>query len=340
VVTGAVSASDADGDLLRYSGSQTTNKGTVVVAPDGSFTYTPTAAARHAAARTTATPADQTDGFVVSVSDGHGGALDVPVTVIVSKASVSFSFVYGVGSQLWSTAARTALQAAAARIAARIIVDRPVTLVYDVAGTNSASAMWLAMGSSPLSSSDPGGHGTVVQTKVLTGIDINGAASDGQLTLNFGHPWAFSDPVGISQYDLQSVALRELVQTLGVTSGLGSPSSIDRTWSTFDLYLATADGTSPIGSDSIWNSNYTSNLTGSNGGLFFSGPRAVAAYGGLVPLYTPNVWSSDTSLMLDPSRAPTDTSCLMTPLTSYGPGVRVLSPVEVGILTDLGYTLD
>ena len=49
VVTGSVTATDPDGDALVYTGSTSTAKGSVTVNADGSFTYTPTAAARHAA---------------------------------------------------------------------------------------------------------------------------------------------------------------------------------------------------------------------------------------------------------------------------------------------------
>ena len=37
---------------------------------------------------------------------------------------------------------------------------------------------------------------------------------------------------------------------------------------------------------------YVANLTGGNGGLFFGGPNAVAAFGGPVPLFTPAVWAT------------------------------------------------
>jgi VCBS repeat-containing protein len=89
VVTGKISASDANNDTLSYSvSSPTTAKGTVSVAADGSFTYTPTDQARDSAAASTATSVDKTDSFVVTVSDGYGGSLDVPVSIVVlPKAS-------------------------------------------------------------------------------------------------------------------------------------------------------------------------------------------------------------------------------------------------------------
>ena len=86
VVTGSVSATDPDGDTLSYSGPITTAKGSVTVNADGSFTYTPTIAARRNASASGATAADTSDSFTVTVSDEHGGTTTVPVTVAISPA--------------------------------------------------------------------------------------------------------------------------------------------------------------------------------------------------------------------------------------------------------------
>ena len=84
-VTGKVTAVDPDKDQLTYAG-MTTDKGTVTVTSTGSFTYTPTVTARHAAAANNATAADKTDTFSITVSDGFGGVTAIPVTVaVVSK---------------------------------------------------------------------------------------------------------------------------------------------------------------------------------------------------------------------------------------------------------------
>ena len=85
VVSGSVSATDADGDTLTYSAPSTTGKGGVsIVATTGAFTYTPTVAARNNAAATGATAADLQDSFTVTVSDAHGGTATSAVTVAVS----------------------------------------------------------------------------------------------------------------------------------------------------------------------------------------------------------------------------------------------------------------
>ncbi|KRE28614.1 hypothetical protein ASG82_05000 [Mycobacterium sp. Soil538] len=87
-VTGSVTATDPDRDLLTFTGSGPTAKGAVVVDADGTFTYTPSDAARHQATADNATEADLLDTFTVTASDGYGGTLDIPVTVAI-KPSVN-----------------------------------------------------------------------------------------------------------------------------------------------------------------------------------------------------------------------------------------------------------
>jgi VCBS repeat-containing protein len=89
VVTGKVSADDPDDDPMTFSGSQTTAKGTVTVKSNGDFTYTPTSAARHAASINGAGTNLTTDTFNVTVSDGNGGTLSVPVTVDISPKNTA-----------------------------------------------------------------------------------------------------------------------------------------------------------------------------------------------------------------------------------------------------------
>ncbi|MGV1005904.1 MAG: Ig-like domain-containing protein, partial [Candidatus Nanopelagicales bacterium] len=89
VVTGSVTTADSS-SRLTYSGSTTTTKGAVVVdAATGSFTYTPTSAARHAAAKVGATTAATTDSFTVTVSDANGASVAVPVTVTISPKNTA-----------------------------------------------------------------------------------------------------------------------------------------------------------------------------------------------------------------------------------------------------------
>lgn len=88
-VTGKVTASDPDGDKLTYLSPIATVRGTVTINAKGAFTYTPTAAARHAAAAVNGPLAVRTDTFNIVVSDGQGGVTSVPVTVAITPANTA-----------------------------------------------------------------------------------------------------------------------------------------------------------------------------------------------------------------------------------------------------------
>lgn len=87
VITGIVQATDANGDRIYFDGTTATLKGTLVVAADGRFTYTPTITARHAAATTD--PSARTETLTITVDDGHGGVLYVPVIVNISPRNTA-----------------------------------------------------------------------------------------------------------------------------------------------------------------------------------------------------------------------------------------------------------
>lgn len=89
VVTGFVSAIDPDGDKVSYTTSTQTARGIVAVTTEGVFTYKPTDAARHSAARDNASLSEQTDSFVVVASDGRGGTASIPVALPISPANSS-----------------------------------------------------------------------------------------------------------------------------------------------------------------------------------------------------------------------------------------------------------
>ena len=88
-VTGMAVATDANDDPLIFSGSGPTQRGSVVVNADGSFTYTPTALARFIAASTNTDAAYRSDTFIVTVRDERGGVAQGSITVPVTPASPS-----------------------------------------------------------------------------------------------------------------------------------------------------------------------------------------------------------------------------------------------------------
>ena len=74
-ISGRASASDVDGGLLTYALTNQPAKGTVVVNPDGSYTYTP------------APDFNGTDSFAITVSDGKGGTAVITVFVTVTPVN-------------------------------------------------------------------------------------------------------------------------------------------------------------------------------------------------------------------------------------------------------------
>lgn len=255
VVTGSVIAIDADGDTLTYSAS-TPAKGTASVTGNGSFTYTPSNSARQAAAAPGATDADKADAFTVTVTDGHGGSVAIPVSVTVAPSPnpvqnvVSFGFVYGAGSQYWTPEARSALESTAASLASYLVVGAPATITVNVSGINSPSSGTLAYASVNFTGGGTGFYRTLVQSEIITGTDANGSTADASITYNWNLSWALGNSVSGSEYDFKSVALHELLHTVGILTGTGgNPAGADRNWTTYDSFLVTSTGTPVIGND-------------------------------------------------------------------------------------------
>ncbi|HEY7050805.1 MAG TPA: DUF5711 family protein, partial [Mycobacterium sp.] len=84
LITGTITADDTDHDTFTYSAPATTRKGTIHVNTDGTFTYTPTHAARQAASAPRASRSAQSDSFRATIDDGHGGTTTVTVKIAIT----------------------------------------------------------------------------------------------------------------------------------------------------------------------------------------------------------------------------------------------------------------
>ena len=96
VVSGTVAASDPELEALRFTAAASVAGGKVTInAKTGSFTYTPTAAARHAAS-VVVNPVT-TDTFTVTITDLRGASLLKTVTVTVVPANTKPTATVTVG---------------------------------------------------------------------------------------------------------------------------------------------------------------------------------------------------------------------------------------------------
>lgn len=336
-VTGQVSAVDAEGDPISYRLVQGPTAGNLTLNADGSFTYTP------------GQGFDGVDTFVVMAQDLglHVNLLDpfrgagTSAGALFNEGAIKFAFNYTTGANYWSSDAKSALESSAVRLGAYFMVTKPVTLNYDVTGQNDTTINTLASAGSDLISNAPGFWRTVVENKLLTGVDSNGAAADGIINWNFGESWAYGDAVASNQFDFVSTAMHELMHSFGFLSYVGAAgTNTDLGWTLLDSFITTSTGTRVINSNYTWNTAYDPNLTGAGGGLYFDGANAAAAYGGPVPLYTPNPWRGASSVShLDDATFTGSNQQMMNANTDEGLGVRVLSPVERGIMQDLGYII-
>jgi hypothetical protein len=337
LIAGHVDAVDPEGDQIVYRLVQGPASGSVQLNSDGSFVYTPGAGFTGV---DTFVVMAQDLGLHVNLLNPFRGA-GASAGALVNEGAIKFAFHYTTGSDLWTDDRRAALEQAAASYNAYLLVAHAVTLTYDVGATDTPGNGILASAGSWLISSAPGFWPTVVQNKLITGVDSNGAAADGEIDWNFGYSWGLGDTVGIDQYDLTTVALHELMHSFGFLSLVGSAgSNTGRGWSVFDSFISTINGTRAIRPNYMWNTAFNANLTGGNGGLYFGGVGAVTAYGALVPLYTPDPWKGGSAVShLDDATFTGLHRNIMNAQLGTGTGIRILNAIELGILKDIGYTV-
>ncbi|ORB29486.1 Ig-like domain-containing protein [Mycolicibacterium parafortuitum] len=331
-VTGTINAVDPEGDPITMRLNRRPQYGTVALNPDGTYTYTP------------GQGFTGVDTFSVTAIDrgAHVNLLDLvgrPGTttgILVNQGALKFLFTYE-GEAVWTDEARAALQTGADSLARYFMVTTPVTLTIKAVGQNTG----FASATSPSVSESAGFHRTVVQNKILTGRDSNGDEFDGDIDFNLSAAWSFTSEIAADEYDFVGTAMHELLHTFGFDASIGpAGKNTQRTWTIFDSFVVTAGGVRTVDRRRYeWNSAFDPNLTGGNGGLFFGGANAVAANNGnLVPLLTVNPWDGGSSVThLDDRFYTGDNLMMMNAYLPEGIAVRVLSPIERGILKDLGY---
>jgi len=161
--------------------------------------------------------------------------------------------------------------------------------------------------------------------------DVDGAVLGG-MDWHYG-----TDVAGGDDVDFQTVAMHEMGHGLGFFTSFRS----DGSWgyfgmpATYDRFLVDASGRRLIDKPTS-----VSNVTQP---VFFDGPAARAAYAevggeGPVPIYAPPTFQVGSSISHVDEETFTGLLGLMSPF--YDQGLRDIDPVVLGILDDMGWTVD
>ncbi|MBB2989053.1 hypothetical protein FHR72_000510 [Mycolicibacterium iranicum] len=330
-ITGQVRAQDADGDEIVYRILRGPRSGTVVLNDDGTYTYTP------------GEGFDGVDTFFVRAVDvgAHVNLLNLfrPVgtraTNLINQNAIRFEFSYT--GEDWTQERQQALEEVARSLQEYFRVEKPVTLTYTV-GIDPNPKNLASAGSDAISEL-PGFWPTVVQHKLLTGRDANGDEADGDILWNWADSdWELGTDVSADEYDFVSVAIHELMHSFGFGATLAAPGENRGSHrETYDRFIVTATGVSPL-VGGFWIARHDPKLLGEDGGLYWGGRNAVAAYGGLIPLRTTSVWGGGSSIShLEDDVFAGDDQKIMNSGTDAGPAPRVFSDFELGMFRDLGY---
>jgi len=284
-----------------------------------------------------------------------------------AHSAVMFHFNYndasGVGFNDLSVGAdrQNTLQSAGDYIST-FLTSYTANIFMDVDGSTSGGGTLAAAGSN-YNIPDADGFGNMgdVQRKILGGdaADPNAGAADGTITWNFtDFLWELGTDFQAGEFDFFSTAVHEILHAMGFVSFIeevGSSNTGNKAWSPFDNFIG--DSTGDLISDTTlaldearWDIASVAGQDGGVGapfgcgrGLLFNGANAVAANGGNpLEIYSPNPWEGGSSgSHLDDQCYTVDgavSTYMMEAQTVDGLGRRTISPVEVGVFRDIGYS--
>lgn len=267
---------------------------------------------------------------------------------------------------------RLALQAAADRLGDSIVDDATILMTVEslpFTGDHIAGAASIL----PPASAGGGFTDALIPAKIKGQDDSNGSAADGRLEVRFpdsSDSLQFElDPndVQSDELDFGAVIIHELVHAIGWTSattesgaddnggGLGTPG----TWRPYDAFLSDSAGARLIDGDSasptafeIDAGRWATESVGGPGtltpgaagdGLYFAGPIATKVYGGPVPLFSPDPFLPESSVVHLDSEGVGDSVTPFDPASELlshgirtGPAPQQLTLVEQAILADIG----
>ncbi|AKJ64745.1 hypothetical protein [Kiritimatiella glycovorans] len=182
---------------------------------------------------------------------------------------------------------------------------------------------------------DPANYGIEIDVDSLIRYDVDAAG----VGWNFGE-----DGPGPGQIDFRSVITHELGHSVGVTSSylseedffgyvgrdaMGDP--VYEGLTAWDVNLVDSAGNRPaVGTNGV-----PDNFDELGNPVYWDGDTATNLYGGLVPIYAPETYSSGSSLShLDEGTFP---GALMSPQIGAGQLVREPTDLEWAMMTDMGW---
>ena len=272
-----------------------------------------------------------------------------------AMAQIDFNFDFSAAPH-FNADSIASLESAASRVES-LFSPYNATIEIKVSSVSEDNSFLAAAGSAFPSAGSVGfSNQGIIATKILTqgASDPNGAAFDGEVDVNFYHTWDYDDDIAPGSFDFQSTLMHELLHTVGFSSSIseegndayGTEPDDPGIWTPFDEFVADSKvriiGANGVLDEDDWllASTDGTGSTPPSDGLYFAGPFALAANGGHpIPLYSPEVWESGSSgSHLDDNFFTGNQALLMNAATGTGPGIRNISPIEIAILKDIGFT--
>jgi VCBS repeat-containing protein len=236
VLTGQVSATDADGDTLTYSATSQPTHGTLVFNANGSYSYTPAA------------NFNGTDSFTYKVADGDGGVATATVTITVNPVNDAPVPVGTISAQSGVDAAPFTLN-----VANRFSDIDGDTLTYSSATLPtglSIDANGNITGTLGTSASHGGPNGNGIYTITITANDGHGGTVDQSFTLTVVNP--------------VPVTSNSAVTTAEDTPYNGTVTATDDDTLTFSVATGPAHGTLVFNSNGTYTYTPAANFNGAD----------------------------------------------------------------------------
>lgn len=136
-----------------------------------------------------------------------------------------------------------------------------------------------------------------VRDKIVHGRDFSRGGVDGNISVNLNNKWNIGD--GRGKYNFKSVLFHEMTHALGFAPGGAAVRKLcnkeqdddgRRYYTLFETFLQNEKGGKLIKLDGTVDEAFDCGRK-----LYFSGPRAVEAYGGPIPLYSPAEYEEGSS---------------------------------------------